>query len=117
MKKLIKIVPIILMIVVIASAFLPVFAEVTPSDFSGNTQGTDSIKSLGNRIVGIVQVIGNVFSVIMLIVIGIHYLLGSAEEKAEYKKTMIPYLIGAIMIFAAANLAKVIYNFAHSINA
>lgn len=39
-------------------------------------------------------------------------MMGSAQEKAEYKKTMIPYLIGAVLIFAASNIAGWIYNFA-----
>ena len=37
--------------------------------------------------------------------------MGSAEEKAEYKKVMIPYLIGAVLIFAAPYIADAIYNF------
>ena len=42
-------------------------------------------------------------------------MMGSAEEKAEYKKTMIPYLVGAILIFAASNLASMIYGFASTV--
>ena len=39
-------------------------------------------------------------------------MMGSASEKAEYKKTMIPYLVGAILIFAASTIANVVYQFA-----
>ena len=38
-------------------------------------------------------------------------MMGSAEEKAEYKKSMMPYVIGAALIFASSALAQVIYNF------
>ena len=38
-------------------------------------------------------------------------MMGSAEEKAEYKKTMIPYLVGAILVFAASTIANFVYNF------
>ena len=48
----------------------------------------------------------------ILMVLGIKYMMGSAEEKAEYKKTMIPYLIGAVLLFAAVNLATYIYGIA-----
>lgn len=68
------------------------------------------IKTIGGKVIGIIQVFGNVIAVGMLIVLGIKYMLGSAEDKAEYKKSMIPYLIGAVLIFAGANLADVIYN-------
>ena len=39
-------------------------------------------------------------------------MIGSASEKAEYKKTMIPYLIGSILLFAATNITDAIYNWA-----
>ena len=48
-------------------------------------------------------------------VIGIKYMMGSAEEKAEYKKTMIPYLVGAVILFAAVNIAGVVVSMANKI--
>ena len=48
-------------------------------------------------------------------VLGVRYMMGSAEEKAEYKKVMIPYLIGAVLLFAAVNLAGWIAGFAGTI--
>ena len=42
-------------------------------------------------------------------------MMGSAEEKAEYKKTLLPYIIGAALVFAASTVASVIFNFASSI--
>ena len=41
-------------------------------------------------------------------------MMGSAEEKAEYKKVMIPYLIGAVLIFAAPYIAGAIYTFSQN---
>lgn len=38
-------------------------------------------------------------------------MMGSAEEKAEYKKTLMPYFIGAVLIFAASAFAQAIYSF------
>lgn len=77
--------------------------------------GTDNVKNVGGRIVGIIQVVGTIAAVAMLIVLGIKYMMGSAEERAEYKKTMFPYIVGAVLIFAAANLAQMIYTWASSI--
>ena len=76
---------------------------------SGN--GSIQIVSVGNKIMGIIQVVGILAAVIILMVLGIKYMMGSAEEKAEYKKTMIPYIIGAVLIFAAATIANAIYSF------
>lgn len=111
-KKTMKIITAIwiaLMVVCVATSCL----ALTPSDINGtdNPQGSTEIQSVGNSIVGILQVVGIVLSVVVLIVLGIKYMLGSAEEKADYKKSMIPYVVGAALIFAASAFAQVIYNF------
>ena len=86
---------------------------LTPSEITGNTDvtGSTEIANLGQSIVGILQTVGIVLSVIVLIIIDIKYMMGSAEEKAEYKKTMIPYIVGAALIFTASVFANVIYQF------
>ena len=48
-------------------------------------------------------------------IIGIKYMLGSVEEKSEYKKTMIPYLIGAAIVFSGTTLPQIIYQLASNI--
>lgn len=77
-------------------------------------EGTE-IQDVGSRILGVLQTIGVVLAVIILVILGIKYMMGSAEEKAEYKKTMVPYLVGAVFIFAAPILANIIYNFVKSL--
>ena len=42
-------------------------------------------------------------------------MVGSAEERAQYKKTFLPYLVGAVLIFGAANLAQIVYTWANAI--
>lgn len=117
MKKLVKILPVLLLIVLVSS-FIPVFAAdaglIDPSTFTG-TQ-TSSFNNIGNRIIGMVQAIGSIVSVLVLVVLGVKYMMGSAEEKAEYKKTFMPYIIGAILVFAASNLASMIFSFASTIS-
>ena len=72
-------------------------------------EGAKSATNVGNKILGIIQVVGIILSVGCLMILGIKYMMGSAEEKAEYKKTFIPYLVGALLLFAASALAKTIY--------
>lgn len=64
--------------------------------------------NMSNVIIGTIQVIGVVVSFISLMVLGLKYMTGSISEKAEYKKTMIPYLIGTIMFFAITQLVALI---------
>ena len=112
MKKTVKIMSVLLLVtMLLASVGSVVFADTASSVLNQMNQaqnqsvnGTNEITTLGGRIVGIV------IAVIIILVIGIKYMIGSAEEKAEYKKTMIPYLVGAILIFAGATIVNVVYN-------
>ena len=118
MKKSIKIVSVALIIIAMLLVSTSVFAnDFRPGDVGNlvNTQNTENIQNLGGRIIGIVRVVGTIAAVAMLIVLGIKYMMGSAEERAEYKKTLFPYFIGAILIFAATNLADIIYSWAQGL--
>lgn len=90
---------------------------VTPGSVNPNTAGSTQrdIRRIGGQIVGTLQSVGTIVSVIILVVLGIKYMIGSAEERAEYKKTMMPYLIGAILIFASVTIANMVYTFASSL--
>ena len=117
-KKMVKIFTSIIVLMMVISISISSFA-LEPGNMKGNTstQGTTEITNVGNSIIGILQVVGIVLSVVILIVLGIKYMMGSAEEKAEYKKTMMPYIVGAALIFAASALAQVIYQFFTGVNA
>ena len=88
---------------------------ITPGDIEATPPEGDEIQDVGGRILGVLQTVGVILAVIILVVLGIKYMMGSAEEKAEYKKTMIPYLVGAVFIFAAPILANIVYNFVKSL--
>ena len=103
--KIKKIISIILLAIVVISIFGTTVMATEPKGLKnvtgGGNIGTDTINQAGKNIVSILQAVGVVLSVVMLIVIGIKYMMGSAEEKAEYKKSLMPYVIGAALIFAA----------------
>ena len=70
------------------------------------------IVSKGNKIIGLIQVVGTIIAVAMILVLGIKYMMGSSEEKAANKKSMLPYLIGAICLFIGSNLVGIIADWA-----
>ena len=82
----------------------------------GATVTQDNIINLGNSIIAVVRIVGVVIAVVILIVLGIKYMMGSAEEKADYKKSMIPYIVGAVLIFASTAIVGVVYDMASSLN-
>lgn len=81
-----------------------------------STVSTGKIQEMGASIVTIMQTVGIVVAVVILLILGIKYMMGSAEEKAEYKKTMIPYVVGAILIFASTTIVNIVYQLANSLN-
>ena len=109
--KIIVFIAIILCIIATASLVSAV-PSFTAEDLPGtDTNATGPIKDLGNKIIGVLQAVGIVVSVVVVIVLGIKYMMGSVEEKAEYKKTMMPYLIGAALIFAASTISMMVMSF------
>lgn len=113
-KKTLRIITILATIVAIVGIFSMSYAKDAKNFTNPNSlvgKATDSFDDVGNAIIGALKAIGTIISVAILVVLGIKYMMGSAEEKAEYKKTMIPYLIGAILIFAAPYVASAIYTF------
>lgn len=116
MNKKIKMFALIIMAIVMVAMLSTVVSaanNVNAADLAGELHGTttsasNSITGMGNQIIGIITTVGVVVAVVVLLVIGIKYMMGSASEKAEYKKTMIPYLVGAILIFGASAITKVV---------
>ena len=112
-KKAQKILSFILVIIMIFFLISPVVNATQPSDIKEVVVDTKDLEQTGNNILRILQTFGVILSVIILIIIGIKYMLGSVEEKAEYKKTLMPYVIGAALIFAASAFAQIAYDFFH----
>lgn len=81
------------------------------TDLTGKSFTNSDLTGIGNGLITIITTIGIVVSVIVLIILGLKYMLGSVEEKAAYKKTLLPYVIGAALVFAASAIAGGIYSF------
>ena len=113
MKKLTKVLSVVMITIMMVSYFsTAVLAIATdPNTFDGKSNTIDSsqINGFMNSVINIVSMVGSAVAIIALIILGIKYMMGSAEEKAEYKKTLLPYIFGAIMVFGASVLTGFIY--------
>lgn len=110
MNKLKKIVCIVLIFFLIFSIIQSDVQATSVTDLSGKTFSDPEAKLIGNKAITVVTTVGATLSVIVLIVLGIKYMMGSVEEKAEYKKSLMPYMIGCIFVFMATVIATVIYD-------
>ena len=85
------------------------------NSYQGSGTSSYKFQTKANKVFTIIKATGTVISVIMLTAIGIKFLLGSAEEKADYKKSLIPYIIGAAMIFLGSWLPQLIYDLTNEV--
>lgn len=117
MKKTMKILTILLLAIVLITFTTNVFAAtgtaVTPSkledkvDFGSETDTNDLMTKAG-KVMGLIRNISVIAAVIIIMVLGVKYMLGSVEEKAEYKKSFMPLIIGIILVVAASSIATFI---------
>ena len=55
--------------------------DIDPKEPTGN-----EITGVGEKVIGIVTMLGSILAVLVLVILGIKYMMGSTDEKAEYKK-------------------------------
>lgn len=125
MRKTSKLIVALLIVLTIATISVSSFATSDAGNVLGQLTGevkdnainTGKIVNIGNSIIAVVRIVGVVVAVVILLVLGIKYMMGSAEEKADYKKSMIPYIVGAVLIFASTAIVGVVYDMANALNA
>ena len=74
------------------------------------------LTNFANIIATAIRNIGIVSAVIILMILGLKYMIGSAEEKASFKKSAIPYLIGSVLLFGTSGIAQLFITLALQLN-
>ena len=115
MKNIRKIITILIVLFIILAIFCNNIYAFSIGDFSGTATNNGELNNMGNKIITVISTIGSIVSVIVLVILGIKYMLGSVEEKAEYKKTLLPYVIGAGLVFAASAISGIIFGFTQNL--
>ena len=115
MNKTLKILSILLLAVVLITLSTNVFAaELTPSSVGDKiTYGDDGgLATKAGQIMGMIRNVAVIASVIIIMILGVKYMLGSVEEKADYKKSFIPLIVGIVLVVSATSIASFIFNMA-----
>ncbi len=81
-----------------------------------NTGTAKTAQTVIQAVLTVAQVIGVGVAVIMLIVLAIKYISAAPNDKAEIKKHMVVYVVGAVVLFAASGILEVIKRFAKIFN-
>lgn len=66
------------------------------------------------RVLSLLRAISVMVAVISISILGIKYMVGSLEEKAQYKEKMLPIAIGAILIGSISSILIAISNIMNS---
>ncbi len=116
-KKILKINKMILIIIALMMFvnvfYIDVFAAdniVNPNNYKVNNLGNsqNAIKTVG-AIVNVIQILGIIIAICSIGILGIKYMTGSLEQRAEYKKTLLPFIVGVALITAIVSIVKLIY--------
>ena len=97
--------------------FADISSDNTITNNATDTTGTArAAQRILQAILTIAQVIGVGVAVIMLIVLAIKYISAAPSDKAEIKKHMVVYIVGAVVLFAASGILEIIKRFAIMVN-
>ena len=114
-NKILKIIVAIMVLMTLVLFMSSVYAGWQPDWTRFDSQHSGDVESKVTNFMGIIvnviSIIGAGVAVIMLVSTGIRYVSASAGGKAEMKKSFTNYIIGAVMIFAAIGILKIIQNF------
>ena len=115
-NKILKIVIVMLLLIVVGVAISnTASAAWVESTLTKVDQAASNDTKSGNTVIGVMGAIINVAStigagvaIIMLVVIGIQYTTKGAEGKAEAKKDLTGYTIGAVILFGVSGILKLL---------
>ena len=78
------------------------------STTAGTTISTDTMKSMSELIYNTLLIIGVAVAVIIGIILGVKFMAGSVEEKANIKNSLIAYIAGCVVVFGAFTIWKIV---------
>lgn len=88
--------------------------DFTAFDSTSNASADEAAKHIMGTGIQTVKVVGYGISIVMLLYIGIKYMLAAPSEKADLKKSLVIFTVGAVLVFGATTVLDIIINFASS---
>lgn len=116
-SKILKLIAIISVFIIVSVVPVKVFSSwVDDADnfleSAGNsiTVDKDQLTSASDEIYNTLTSIGMIVAVIVGMILGITYMMTGAVDKAKVKESIMPYLLGCIVIFGAFGIWKLVIN-------
>ena len=116
-SKILKLIAIISVFIIVSVFPVKVFSSwVDDADnfleSAGNsiTVDKDQLTSASDEIYNTLTSIGMIVAVIVGMILGITYMMTGAVDKAKVKESIMPYLLGCIVIFGAFGIWTLVIN-------
>ena len=103
-----KIITILILNIILFCISTTTFAIDTSQYKPISPSGYSEFTNIGGSIISVIQYTGIILGAIVLTIIGIKYMLGSVEEKAEYKQTMMPFIVGCVFLMCTSAIVGII---------
>ncbi|MBO5348861.1 MAG: hypothetical protein J6A89_03465 [Clostridia bacterium] len=134
MKKIVKILLIVLSLLIISNlnytyanedifeSHNPVIIrtdEIDVSSFNPANYGSldsESIIKYTNHISSTLTVLAVVMGVIALMIIGLKFIMGSPNKKADYKKHLMPIVVGIAIVVTVTTIVTILIGIGNEIN-
>lgn len=104
-KKFLLIVFLISVTLLGHSSFAMSIEDISPA----YTPDSKKIEGFGKEVLGIIINIAALSSVAILAYIGLRFMFGSVEQKAEYKKSLLPLAIGMLIVLSATTITRLVW--------
>ncbi|MCI8961367.1 MAG: hypothetical protein HFJ18_00355 [Clostridia bacterium] len=115
MKKVTKILTIVLLVAMIVMSASNVFAQAsnilgTIENSANTTVDMGTLPQTIGKVIAYIRNAAIIIGVVIIIILGIKYMLGSVEEKAGYQKSFVPLVVGIIVVMAATSIASFLFS-------
>ncbi len=115
MKKVTKILTIVLLVAMIVMSASNVFAQAsnilgTIENSANTTVNMGTLPQTIGKVIAYIRNAAIIIGVVIIIILGIKYMLGSVEEKAGYQKSFVPLIVGIIVVMAATSIASFLFS-------
>lgn len=113
-KGFIKIALMVLIVIMIFSSIA--YADndnFSFSEINNQTAGEDiknPVKKAVGAVMGAVRIIATGVAIVMISVVAMKYLMAAPGDRADMKKASIQYVVGAVIVFGAANILTILVN-------
>ena len=80
-----------------------------------NVEGSNStvpgeVTDIGGTVVNWIWGISIVVAIIVLMITGLKFIVGSTQEKAKYKESLIPLVVGVLILVFATTIVKILFS-------